>query len=223
MKKFTKAVAGWVLAIAVLGIGLVLGIGFCTTLSLKGFTSGDTAGWAQAIGGVLSVAVTISIYLYATQREERERRRQQEALKAGLLSLSDRASILIESVENGKLYTSLIQVHLRNHIYQEYVKYIKSEIQSIESILAGVTLDKLAEADIVDSGLYMRQALNGFDGIVSSGFQIDPQSGIPVNETKVHFQHMKNFVKLAQEILMGKKSAIDDIRRRLVEQRTANQ
>jgi len=215
MQKIKATIPEWLLAISVSAIWFTLMAGFGFAVKEKGISSGDAAGWAQAFGSVVGVGVTVFFFYSSTQSQKLEAKRKKDALKAGLLSLSDRTFMLIESVENGSLYTSLIQVHLKNHLYQEYIKYIQFEIQAIESILLGVTLDKLAEADVVDSGLYLRQALNGFNARVASGFQIDSNnSGIPINATKAHFQHMKNFVKLAQDILLGKTPTIVDYRRR---------
>ncbi len=88
-----------------------------------------------------------------------------------------------------------------------YVATIKRSAQEIYDFFHALTLEKLAEIDLIDAVLYARQGMKELLGGVS---YYEFQEGKPVNQSFAQFRMVKNLIdRSLEEMEMNDRSILD--------------
>ncbi|TAM51511.1 MAG: hypothetical protein EPN57_17245 [Paraburkholderia sp.] len=133
--------------------------------------------------------------------------RERQALIMGIQRLLGTASFFLMQIENGSLYRSSLALSTDMTVNDIYVATIKRSAQEIYDFFHALTLEKLAEIDLIDAVLYARQGMKELLGGVS---YYEFQEGKPVNQSFAQFRMVKNLIdRSLEEMEMNDRSILD--------------
>ncbi|HEX7641988.1 MAG TPA: hypothetical protein VF472_07215 [Burkholderiaceae bacterium] len=166
MKNFKDRLAEGILALAFLLIVLFLVIGVSATMNKFGIGSAETASWTQNVETFLAILAGgffVGLQILEVRKQSHLALQRQDEVKnnlrEGIRQTALQAQRLAESITSGELAKQLILLDISNAQRATFNGLIIGDANEIHSILANVSLDRLAELGLVEPVLYLRQAL----------------------------------------------------------------
>ena len=157
--------------------------------------SSDWAAWVQAFGGIAGIAAAIWISREDIRQARRAKAEEDRALLLSARQVIERAKLLVDQLENGKVWDELAGRCDPNNLEKIYKAFMQRDAREIYAVLAAFPIERLAGIDMIDIVLSVRRAMGEIDEQMGY-WNFDPSGKLTVS-TRQQFVAPRNMVNEA--------------------------